>query len=251
MNVAGKVVLITGAARGIGLGIARVLSGAGAKAVLADRLPEVIGAAQSLAGAQGICCDVSTPEACRDMVAEAVGALGRIDGFVACAAASRRGQFLDITEEDLRFTLSASLFGVFFSCQAAARQMVAQGEGGSLLIIGSVHVHRHYPNSSSYNMAKAAVSSLARTIASELAPHRIRVNTILPGWTDTPGELAFATAEQLRAAGESIPAGRLATPEDIGNAALYLLADEASYVTGSELLVDGGFTLSGRSASNR
>ena len=246
MNVAGKVILITGAARGIGLGIARVLAAAGAKVVLADRLPEVMAAAQSLTGAHGVRCDISTPEACSGMVAEAVRVFGRLDGFVACAAASRRGPFLDVTEEDLRFTLSASLFGAFYSCQAAARQMVSQGEGGSLLIVGSVHVHRHYPNSSSYNMAKAGVSSLARTIASELAPHRIRVNTILPGWTDTPGELAFATAEQLRAAGESIPAGRLAAPEDIGHAALYLLADEASYVTGSELMVDGGFTLSRR-----
>jgi NAD(P)-dependent dehydrogenase (short-subunit alcohol dehydrogenase family) len=100
-------------------------------------------------------------------------------------------------------------------------------------------------------MAKAALSSLSRTIASELAPHRIRVNTILPGWTDTPGELAFATADELRRGGESIPAGRLATPEDIGNAALYLLSDEASYVTGSELMVDGGITLSTQSSSSR
>jgi glucose 1-dehydrogenase len=127
--------------------------------------------------------------------------------------------------------------------------MAAQGTGGSLLIIGSVHSHRHYPYSSVYNMAKAGVSSLARTIASELAPYRIRVNTILPGWTDTPGELEFASEEELRRGGETIPLGRLATPEDIGHAALYLLSDEASYVTGAELLVDGGFTLSTRSAS--
>ncbi len=252
MRVEGKVVLITGAARGIGLGIAQVLARAGAKVVLVDRLPEVSDAAASLGSpAHAICCDISTPAANREMVAEAVRVFGRLDALVASAVASRRGPFLDVTEEDLRFTLSASLFGAFYSCQAAARQMVAQGHGGSLLIVGSVHVHRHYPNSSSYNMAKAALGSLARTIASELAPDRIRVNTILPGWTDTPGELEFATAEELRRGGEAIPAGRLATPEDIGNAALYLLSDEASYVTGAELLVDGGFTLSGRSAVSR
>jgi glucose 1-dehydrogenase len=252
MTVSDKVVLITGAARGIGLGIAQVLGGAQAKVVLVDRLPEVTATAATLGSpAHGICCDISTPEANAEVVAEAVRRFGRVDALVACAAASRRGPFLDVTREDLDFTLAASLHGVFFSCQAAARQMVAQGEGGSLLIIGSVHIHRHYPNASTYNMAKAAVSSLGRTIASELAPHQIRVNSILPGWTDTPGELAFASAEELHKGGEAIPAGRLAMPADIGNAALYLLSDEAGYVTGAELLVDGGFTLSKRSATNR
>ena len=252
MNVAGKVILVTGAARGIGLGIARVLVDAGAKVVLADRLPEVAGAAAAMgSAAHGICCDIATPQSNHDMVAEAVRVHGRLDALVACAASSRRGPFLDISQADLEFTLSATLFGVFYSCQAAARQMVAQGSGGSLLIIGSVHVHRHFPMSTGYNMAKAGVSSMARTIAAELAPHRIRVNTILPGWTDTPGELAHFTAEQLRAGGETIPAGRLATPEDIGHAALYLLADEAAYVTGGELLVDGGISLSGQSVPGR
>ncbi len=250
MTVADKVVLITGAARGIGLGIAQVLAGAGARVVLIDRLCEVAGAAAAIGpSARAICRDVSTPEANGEMVAEAVRAFGRVDALVAAAAASRRGPFLDVSKQDLEFTLSSSLLGVFYSCQAAARQLVEQGQGGSLLIVGSVHVHRHYPNSAAYNIAKAGVSSLARTIASELAPHRIRVNTILPGWTDTPGELEFATSEALRRGGETIPAGRLATPADIGHAARYLLSDEASYVTGAELLVDGGFTLSTRSAS--
>jgi len=244
MTVANKVVVITGAARGIGWGIAQVLAGAGAKVVLADLLPEVVDAAAAIGpSAHAIRCDISTPEANREMIAKAVRTFGRVDALVCSAIASRRGPFLEVSEADLRFTLSAGLFGAFFSCQAAARQMVEQGEGGSLLIVGSVHVHRHYPNCSSYNMAKAAVHSMARTIAAELAPHRIRVNSILPGWTDTPGELAFATAEELQRAGESIPAGRLGKPEDVGNAARYLLSNEAEYVTGAELLVDGGFTL--------
>jgi glucose 1-dehydrogenase len=252
MTVLDKVVLVTGAARGIGLGIAQVLAAAGARVVLADRLPEVADAAAAIGPpARSICCDVSTPEASSGMVAESVRAFGRIDALVAAAAASRRGPFLEVSSQDLEFTLTASLSGVFYSCQAAARQLVEQDGGGSLLIVGSVHVHRHYPNSSAYNMAKAGVSSLARTIASELARHRIRVNTILPGWTDTPGELEFATAEALRRGGETIPMGRLGTPADIGHAARYLLSDEAAYVTGAELLVDGGFSLSTRPASGR
>jgi glucose 1-dehydrogenase len=249
MNVAGKVVLITGGARGIGAGIARVIAQAGAKAVLADRLPEdeiakTVDEIRSAGGtAYGLQCDVSTPTANKIMVDETVRAFGRLDGFVACAAANRRGPFLDVTEEDLHFTLSATMFGVFYSCQAAARQMVAQGNGGNIVIISSVHSRRHYAGASSYNMAKAAVTSLARTIAAELAPQKIRVNTILPGWTYTPGELATFTEEQLQEGAKTIPAGRLATPEDIGHAAKYLLSDEAAYVTGTDLLVDGGITL--------
>lgn len=251
MTVTGKVVLVTGAARGIGLGTAQVLVRGGAKVVLADRLPEVAGAASALgSSATSVCCDVSTPEANQEMVAEALRAFGRVDALVASAAASRRSPFLEVSAEDLDFTLSASMYGVFYSCQAAARQMAAQGSGGSLVIISSVHVHQHYPNSSAYNMAKAAIGSLARTIASELAPHRIRVNTILPGWTYTPGELEFYTEEELRRGGETIPAGRLAMPEDLGQAALYLLSEEAAYVTGAELLVDGGISLT-RAATGR
>lgn len=250
MNVSGKVVLVTGAARGIGLGIATVLARAGSKVVLVDRLAEQVAASAAALGAHSIACDISSAAANHAMVEEAVGVHGRLDALVACAAVSRRAPFIDVTEADLQFTLATSLTGTFYSCQAAARQLVRQGQGGSLLIISSVHVHRHYPNSAAYNMAKAGVSSLARTIAAELAQYRIRVNTILPGWTDTPGELAFASAEELRAGGERIPWGRLGTPEDIGNAALYLLSDEADYVTGSELVVDGGFTLSARGSGS-
>lgn len=248
MNVAGKVVAVTGAARGIGLGIAQVLAAAGARVVLADLLQEQVQRSAALlrdAGgeAHGIACDISTLEANQRLVAAAVERFGRLDAMVACAAASRRAPFLEVSEEDLRFTLSATMFGTFYSCQAAGRQLVAQGGGGSILIVSSVHVLRHYPGSVAYNMAKAAVTSMARTIASELAADQIRVNCILPGWTDTPGELAFATAEELQLGGAAIPLGRLGKPQDIGNAARYLLSDEAAYVTGAELLVDGGHTL--------
>ncbi len=248
MSVSGKVVLITGAARGIGFGIAHVLASSGAKVVLADILqPELADAVSAIqqtdVTAHGIYCDISTSASCQVMVDEAVRQYGRIDALVACAASSRRGPFLEVTEDDLHSTLSATLFGTFFSCQAAARQMVKQGEGGSLVIISSVHVLRHYPGAAAYNMGKAAVNSLSRTLAAELAPHRIRVNAVLPGWTDTPGELSFTTAKELKRGGESIPLGRMGSPVDMGNAVRYLISDDASYVTGSELLVDGGFTI--------
>jgi glucose 1-dehydrogenase len=241
VNVRDKVIVVTGAARGIGEGISRVLRQNGAKVVAVDRTP---------AGHVDFTADISTPEANRGMVAFAVEQHGRLDAVVACAAVSRRGPFVDIQPEDLAYTFAPTLYGAFYTCQAGARQLIAQGTGGSILIVGSVHVHQHNPNSASYNMAKAAMASLSRTIASELAVHGIRVNSILPGWTDTPGELNFATREQLDEAGRRLPLGRLGHPEDVGQAALYLLSDEASYVTGCELLVDGGITLNMRSANS-
>lgn len=256
MNVANKTVLITGGARGIGLGVAQVLSRGGAKIVLVDQRPDDLDqAVQSLrdtgVDAHGVAADIASRSDNDRMVAEAVGIYGRLDALVVNAAASRRGSFLAMTEDDVQFTFSASLIGAFYSCQAGARQLIAQGDGGSLLIMSSVHVLRHYPNAALYNMAKAAVTSLSKTLAAELAPHRIRVNAILPGWTETPGELAFAPAEHLRHAGGQLPFGRLAQPQDIGHAARYLLSDEAAYVTGCELLVDGGFTLAQVSLSQR
>lgn len=236
----GKVVVVTGAARGIGQGIAQVLGANGARVVGVDR---------TAGNGVEFVADISSPEANRDMVAFAVERYGCVDAVVACAAVSRRGPFVEIQPEDLAYTFAPTLYGAFYTCQAGARQMIAQGNGGSVLIVGSVHVHQHNPNSASYNMAKAALASLSRTIAAELAPHRIRVNSILPGWTDTPGELNFATREQLDEAGRRLPLGRLGRPEDIGQAALYLLSDEAAYVTGCELLVDGGITLNTRSAN--
>ncbi|BDC48152.1 glucose 1-dehydrogenase [Bryobacterales bacterium F-183] len=234
--------MVTGAARGIGQGIAQVLLRNGARVVGVDR---------TAGEGVDVVADISTPEANRDMVAYAVQKYGRLDAVVACAAVSRRGPFVDIQPEDLAFTFAPTLYGAFYTCQAGAKQLIAQGGGGSILIVGSVHVHQHNPNSASYNMAKAAMASLSRTIASELAGYGIRVNSILPGWTDTPGELNFATREQLDEAGRRLPLGRLGQPEDVGQAALYLLSDEAAYVTGCELLVDGGITLNTRSANSK
>lgn len=251
MNVRGRVVIVTGAARGIGNGVARVLARNGARVLLVDRLErEVRDAAAEIAGGEAFACDISSPAANAAMVEEAVAQFGRLDGLVACAAASRRGPFLDVTEEDLEFTLAATMYGAFYSCQAAAKRMVAQGEGGNIVIISTTHVLQNNPHAAAYNMGKSAIHGLARTMASELAMHRIRVNSIVLGWFDTPGELNFATREQLDAAGAGIPLGRLGDPEDVGHAAAYLMSDEASYVTGCELLVDGGLTLTMRAAKS-
>src|SRR5204862_4366432 len=121
-----------------------------------------------------------------------------------------------------------------------ARQMVEQGGGGKIVIIGSILGEIPFPSSAAYNMAKAAINHLGRTLAAELTTHRINVNVINPGYIDTPGERKFATEAQIEQATRNIPWGRLGTPRDIGRAVAYLASDDADYITGSALVVDGG-----------
>jgi len=125
--------------------------------------------------------------------------------------------------------------------------MVAQAEagqaGGKIVIISSILEEMPAPGSAAYNMAKAAVNHLGRTMAIELARYRINVNMVNPGWIDTPGERRFSSEVQLREGGKRIPWGRLGSPEDIGKAVVFLASDDADYVTGATLRVDGGFLL--------
>jgi glucose 1-dehydrogenase len=172
-----------------------------------------------------------------------VAHFGKIDAVVANAAFSIRERVVDAQWEHVLRTLEVTQFGVFHTCQAAARQMVRQGNGGKIVIVGSVLGEIPFPSSSAYNMAKAAVNHLGRTVAAELAADRINVNVVNPGYIDTPGERKFATEADILRAARNIPWGRLGTPRDIGRAVAYLASDDADYVTGSALVVDGGYRL--------
>jgi glucose 1-dehydrogenase len=247
----GKVALITGAARGIGRGIALCLAEEGADIVVND-LPPTDGS-----GARGTAqevealgrrtlaydADVSDREQVAALFAAGVGHFGQIDIVVANAAFSIREPVVEARWEHILRTIEITQFGVFHTCQAAAQQMLRQGRGGKIVIIGSILADIPFTNSSAYNMAKAAINHLGRTLAAELAAHRINVNVVNPGYIDTPGERKFATEEQLQRAARNIPWGRLGTPRDIGRAVAYLASDDADYVTGSVLQVDGGYKL--------
>src|SRR5262249_2013044 len=130
---------------------------------------------------------------------------GSVDILVNNAVTSRRAALLDLDPEDVRRTWDVALWGVLNCSQFTARKMVAQGRGGSILSISSVHAAQAYPNATAYNAAKAAVNHMSATWATELAPHRIRVNVIEPGWIDTPGERAYNTEDELREAGPTLP----------------------------------------------
>jgi glucose 1-dehydrogenase len=247
----GKVALVTGAARGIGRGIALCLAEEGADIVVND-LPPVDGP-----GARGTVqevealgrralaydADISDREQVAALFAAGVAHFGQIDIAVANAAFSIREPVVEARWEHILRTIEVTQFGVFHTCQAAAQQMVRQGHGGKIVIIGSILADIPFTSSSAYNMAKAAVNHLGRTLAAELAAHRINVNVVNPGYIDTPGERKFATEEQLQRAGRNIPWGRMGTPRDNGRAVAYLASDDADYVTGSVLQVDGGYKL--------
>jgi glucose 1-dehydrogenase len=247
----GKVALITGAARGIGRGIALCLAEEGADIIVNDLPPgEGAGARGTAEEIEALGCralaydaDVSERTQVAALFAAGVAHFGRIDIVVANAAMSIREIVIEARWEHALRTIEVTQFGVFHTCQAAARQMVRQGGGGKIIIIGSILAEIPFPTSAAYNMSKAAVNHLGGTLAAELAPYRINVNVVNPGYIDTPGERAFATEEQLQRAGRNIPWGRLGTPRDIGRAVAYLASDDADYVTGSALRVDGGYKL--------
>jgi glucose 1-dehydrogenase len=247
----GKVALITGAARGIGRGIALALAEEGAD-IIANDLPatEGLGArgtADEVAAigraALAYDADVSSREQVAALFAAGVAQFGRVDVVVANAAFSIREPVVEARWEHVLRTIEVTQFGVFHTCQAAAQQMVRQGSGGKIVIISSILSEIPFPTSAAYNMSKSAVVHLGRTLAAELAAHRINVNVVNPGYIDTPGERKFATEEQLQRAARNIPWRRLGTPRDIARAVAYLASDDADYVTGSVLTVDGGYRL--------
>ena len=247
----GKVALITGSGRGIGRGIALCLAAEGADIVIND-LPQSTDAeatAQEIRalGQQALVwpADVSNRNAVEQMFAGAVAHFGKIDVVVANAAVSIREPVAEAKWENVRRTIEVAQFGVFHACQLAAQQMLKQPingrSRGKIVIICSVHEEIAFAQSAAYNMAKAAIAHLGRTMAGELAQAKINVNIINPGWIDTPGERLHFGEESVTEGGKHIPWGRIGTPEDIGNAVAFLASDDADYVTGAILRVDGGF----------
>jgi glucose 1-dehydrogenase len=246
---AGKVALITGASRGIGRGIALRLASEGADIVVnyrshPDEAQDLIGQIGELGcRALPFQADVADRGAVERMFAAAIEHFGRLDIAVANAALSVREPVIAAKWEHVLRTIEVSQFGVFHTCQLAAQQMVRQGRGGKIIIISSLHEEIAFPNSAAYNMAKAAINHLCRTMAAELTSQHINVNVINPGWIDTPGERAFASEQEIQAGARRMPWGRLGTPADIAAAAAFLASDDADYVTGATLRVDGGFKL--------
>jgi glucose 1-dehydrogenase len=248
-SLAGKVALVTGASSGIGRATALKLAHAGADVALNYlTMPESAESAASeirRLGRQALLyqVDVSDQSAVDGMVADAVSRLGRMDVFVSSAVFSEREPFTTANMAGFRKTLDVSMWGAYYCLRATCARMIEQREGGSVVIVSSPHAQIAFPNCMAYNMAKAALDQMMRTAATELLPHKIRVNAVYPGWTDTPGERKFFTEDAIQKAAHGLPWGRLASADEIARGVLFLAESGSDYITGTILHIDGGLFL--------
>jgi glucose 1-dehydrogenase len=249
MSLAGKTALVTGASRGIGRGVVIGLAQAGADVAINyhSHPEEAESAADEVrrAGRRAITirADVSDHEAVEEMVRRTVKELGRLDIAVSNAVYSDREPFVEADLAGFKRTVDVTMWGAFHTLRATARQMIAQRDGGVIVFISSPHAYIPIPRTMAYNMSKAATDHMARTAAIELIDHRIRVNMIHPGWIDTPGERKFVTEEQIQESGQKLLWKRLGRPDEIARGVVFLCDPASDYVTGAELLIDGGNTL--------
>jgi NAD(P)-dependent dehydrogenase (short-subunit alcohol dehydrogenase family) len=250
-----KVALVTGAARGIGRAIAEAYAEHGARVAVADTnadgaraVVQAINAAAHASGAAShpvaiaITMDVSNPEHVQDGLELTVADYGRIDVLVNNAAILLADTIVDCPLENWQAVFRVNMEGTFLCSQAAARQMITQGDGGCIINIASASARKADPKHAAYSASKAAIVCFTRILALELGEHGIRANAILPGATET---------EMLQSVFEEVPdirdvligrtvLGKLGNPRDQANAAVFLASDMASHITGEHLIVSGG-----------
>lgn len=251
-RVQGKVVVITGAAQGIGRGCAELLAGEGAQVVIGDVQQEAGQAtAEAIRDAGGEALfqktDVLEEQDCAQLIETAVQAYGRLDILVNNVGWYPRAMLEETTVELWDRVLNVNLRGAFFCCKYAVPQMRAAG-GGSIINIGSINGIQGLPNLVAYASAKGGLLALTRTLAGAYASERIRVNYIIPGWVLSEGERALhrsrgVNEEDLEQAGETLPLGRHQTPMDTAYAVIYLASEESSQVTGSTFHIDAGASI--------
>jgi 3-oxoacyl-[acyl-carrier protein] reductase len=243
-GAAGLGVVVTGGTRGIGKGIARVFARAGARVLVTGRDPEVgaAAAAELGGGVRFVAADVSRRDECFRLADAAIGAFGRIDVLCANAGIFPDRALADLTADDVGEMVAVNLNGTIFSVQACLPALAACGRGRVVITSSITGPITGYPGWSHYGASKAAQLGFMRTAALELAPQRITVNAVLPGNVATEGlaELGPGYEATMTA---SIPVGRLGTVDEIGYAALFLASEEAAFITGQTLVVDGGQTL--------
>jgi NAD(P)-dependent dehydrogenase (short-subunit alcohol dehydrogenase family) len=246
-DLGGRVALVTGASRGIGHDLVLALARAGATAVAAGRSPADVESLVAEVGDEGGRADTVTLEltersSIEEAVAEVVDRHGRIDVLVNNAGLGTNHDALDATEEEWDELFAVNVRGLFFACQSAGRRMVEQGFGRIVNMAsqaGLVGIPRH----AAYSASKGAVIALTRVLALEWSPSGVTVNCVAPTFVRTPG-----TSERLDRPGfladvlDRIPLGRVGTTTDVAGAVIYLASDAASLVTGTVLVVDGGWT---------
>ena len=244
----GKVALITGATRGIGLGIATALAEAGAHVILSSKVekPDVVASLRAAGHrVDYVRADLEHPSAAAQLVEEAVAIAGRLDVLVNNAGVAQHGETHDFPDDVYRRLMSINLDAVFRTCQAALGPMRRQ-KNGVILNIGSIsgYVSNIPQPQAAYNASKAAVHMLTKSIASDYAAEGIRANAIAPGYIETDMTVGGLSDPQWGPIWRGMtPLPMVGMPEDIGAAAVYLCSDASRYVTGEVLVVDGGYTI--------
>jgi glucose 1-dehydrogenase len=246
-DLKGKSAIVTGGNSGIGAAIVLSLAQAGANVAIdyvsnPDATEDLVGQVTALGvQAVGVEADVSKVEDLERLVAAAVSSFGRLDIMVNNAGVETRTSILDTTEKQYEFVLAVNLKSAFFGTQLAAKQMIAQGGGGRIINISSVHEDWPMPGNTAYCLSKGGMRMLTRTAGLELAKHAITVNGVGPGAVDTPiNAETESDPAKLKALDAAIPLGRLADPSEIGAVVAFLASDAASYVTASTYFADGG-----------
>ena len=247
MRLQGKAALVTGAAQGIGLACAQAFAREGARVFVTD-LNEDVGRREVLKlrsegfQASFAACDVSRKDQVEACVRAVVDEFGQLDILVANAGIVHAAEFLELQEKDFDRVLSVNLKGVFLAGQAAARRMVEQGGGGSIINMSSVNAVLAIPNQVPYVVSKGAINQLTKVMSLSLAPHRIRVNAIGPGTilTELAKTAVLGNREAERKILSRTPMGRMGEPAEIAQVAVFLASDEASYLTGQTVYADGG-----------
>lgn len=249
-DLTGRTALVTGAAGGIGSSLASAIAAQGAQVACLD-MPGVEGLADVVAGIEGaggraiaVEADVKIADELADAVAQAERRLGPVTLGVNAAGITRTGPAEDMPAEQFDEVIGVNLTGVFLSCQAEARAMLRHG-GGRIVNIASMSatiVNRGLQQAN-YNSSKAAVAHLTKSLAAEWADRNIRVNAVSPGVTKTPMNDRPDMEDLMAIYADDAPLGRLAQPDEMAGPVIFLLSDASSYVTGLDLLVDGGTTL--------